>query len=89
MTVAMTAIMEERDITQTQIAETLGRSQNYVSGRLTGKHHLSVDIILAVAHLAHLTPRELMLLLTERMAAGPAPGTGSPSSPDAPASSLN
>ena len=70
--------MDERGITQTQVADVLDRSQGYVSHRLTGKNDLSMDIIVAVAQLSGLAPRALMVELTERTARGyePAPRTG-------------
>lgn len=81
MAASLLAIMEEREISQAQVARLLGRSEGYVSGRLIGKRHLSTDIIIAVAHLAHLTPRSLMVELTERMAREPVAGTASLPSP--------
>jgi transcriptional regulator with XRE-family HTH domain len=64
---ALRTFMGDRDITQQQVADALGRSQGYVSQRTSGRRDLSVDIIAAVAELAHLTPRALMVELTERM----------------------
>lgn len=75
-------LMAERGIRQSDVAATLGRSQQYVSDRMGGKHALGLDIMQAVAHLAHLTPRALMVELTERLAARPEPGTASLPSPD-------
>jgi len=75
MSRALQTIMSDRGITQTQIADVLGRSQNYVSGRLIGRHPLSNDIIIAVAHLARLTPRALMVEIAERMGQESDPGT--------------
>jgi transcriptional regulator with XRE-family HTH domain len=77
---ALQDFMRERDITQNQVAEFLGRSQGYVSHRTNGREALTVDIIGAVAVLAHLTPDALTLELAHRAASGPAPepaeGTG-------------
>ncbi|WP_402465669.1 helix-turn-helix domain-containing protein [Isoptericola aurantiacus] len=67
LTAALRSFMTEHGITQTQVGDYLGRSQNYVHGRLTGRNELSADIIGAVAVLAHITPRALMVELTERM----------------------
>jgi transcriptional regulator with XRE-family HTH domain len=64
---ALRTFMGDRGITQQQVADTLGRSQGYVSQRTSGRRDLSVDIVSAVADLAHLTPRALMVELTERM----------------------
>jgi transcriptional regulator with XRE-family HTH domain len=64
---ALRDVMTERDITQMQVAAALGRSQSYVSTRTSGRIDLSTDIIAAVASLAHLSPRALMVELTERM----------------------
>lgn len=72
---ALRGVMEERAITQMQVAETLGRSQSYVSARIIGKHPLSSDIIVAVASLAHLTPRALVVEMTERMGRASDPDT--------------
>lgn len=78
-------LMRERGITQQDVADVLGRSQGYVSQRTNGREVLGLDIIQAVAHLAHLTPRALMVELTERTARVAESGTESSSSPDAPA----
>lgn len=67
MSRALRAFMADHGITQTQVATALGRSQAYVSHRTIGRQDLSLDIIGAVAELAHLSPRGLMVELTERM----------------------
>lgn len=64
---ALRAFMADHEITQQKVADALGRSQGYVSHRTTGRQDLSIDIVAAVADLAHLTPRALMVELTERM----------------------
>jgi transcriptional regulator with XRE-family HTH domain len=64
---ALRDFMRERGITQQQVADRLGRSQGYVSHRTTGKQDLSIDIMYAVAELAHISPRALMVEVTERM----------------------
>lgn len=65
---ALVDYMAEHGVTQTAVAEAIGRSQGYVWGRLSGTYNLSVDIIGAVASLSHISPRALMVELTERMA---------------------
>jgi len=52
LSAALLAYMEERGVSQVQVAQVLNRSTAYVWGRLTGRHSLSVDIIGAVAVLA-------------------------------------
>lgn len=74
--------MREQRITQPQIADVLGRSQNYVSGRLIGKHHISADIIMGIATLAHVPPDQLMRELTDRAARKATSDTALPSSQD-------
>jgi len=74
--------MEERGVTQPQVAEILGRSQNYVSGRLIGKHHISADIIMGIAVAAQTPPDQLMRELTDRAALKATGGTETPASPD-------
>lgn len=64
---ALVDFMEDHGVTQVQVGAYLGRSQNYVYGRLRGRNDLSADIIGAVAVLAHITPRALMIELVERM----------------------
>lgn len=59
-------VMRERGITQTQVADRLGRVQGYVSERLNGHRAPETDLIDAVAALAHLTPHALMLELLAR-----------------------
>lgn len=72
---ALRDIMTDRGVSQNAVAERLNRSANYVSGRLTGKHALSVDIISAVASLAGVSDRALMTEIMTRIA-----GTGQGSS---------
>jgi len=74
--------MEDRGVTQPQVAEILGRSQNYVSGRLIGKHHISADIIMGIAIAAHVPPDQLMSELGDQAARMAAGGTETPASPD-------
>ena len=74
--------MKEHGITQPQVAATLGRTQNYVSGRLIGKHHISADIIMGIAAVAQVPPDWLMQELTRRAAQKTAGGTETPASPD-------
>lgn len=64
---ALRAFMADHGVTQQTVADRLGRSQGYVSQRTNGRRDLSIDIIAAVAEIAHLTPRALMTELTERM----------------------
>lgn len=67
ITRALLGFMSDHDISQAAIARQLDRSPAYVSGRMTGKLDLSIDIVGAVAQLARITPRALMVELTERM----------------------
>jgi len=59
LSAALLAYMEEHDISQVQVAKYLNKSRSYVWGRLTGRHALSVDIIGAVARIAHEPPEQL------------------------------
>ncbi len=45
--------MSDHGVSMSAVARHLDRSLNYVSGRLTGKHALSMDIIEAAAAVAH------------------------------------
>lgn len=68
VTAALQSYMDDHGITRTTVAKHLGRSASYVSGRMNGNHDVSIDIIAAVAELTHVTPRALMVEITERMA---------------------
>lgn len=70
MSEALKAFMLEHGVSQTQIAARLDRAQSYVSGRLNGAHDLSLDIINAVAVLAHITPDALWVELIARRSTG-------------------
>lgn len=70
---ALIAFMQEHGVTQTRVGELLGRSQSYVSHRLTGKNDLSVDIIGAVAELAGVTPIYLVDQLVRTVRQGDQP----------------
>lgn len=72
---AVRDIMADHGITQQQVADTLGRSQAYVSHRLIGRRELSLDIVQAVANLTHMSPRAVMVEVSERMSSAPAPTT--------------
>lgn len=65
-------VMLERGVKQIPLAEYIGRSQSYVSDRTSGKLPLGADIIAGVAHLAGLTPRQLVLILAGEDSAEPA-----------------
>lgn len=64
---ALRNFMDERDITVVQVARLLDRSHGYVSQRTTGRESLSLDIIQAVAELAHLEPQALMVDIQSRV----------------------
>ncbi|MCL1871034.1 MAG: hypothetical protein FWF90_11555 [Promicromonosporaceae bacterium] len=64
---ALRAFMDDHDITLVAVATYLGRTHGYVSQRTTGQGALPADIIGAVAVLAQLSPRSLMVELTARM----------------------
>ena len=76
MCAALRGLMSDRDVTQVSIARHLDRSADYVSGRLTGRHALSVDIISAAAALMGMSDRALMIAIMSRIAE-----TGQGSSP--------
>lgn len=65
-------VMLERGVKQIPLADHIGRSQSYVSDRTSGKLPLGLDIIAGVAHLAGLTPRQLVLILAEEDTGEPA-----------------
>jgi antitoxin component HigA of HigAB toxin-antitoxin module len=60
LTAALRAFMTDHGITQQAVALHLDRSKDYVSGRLSGRHALSVDIVTAVAQLAGLSDHAVM-----------------------------
>lgn len=64
---ALLAFMADHGVSQADVARRLGRSESYVSGRLTGKLDLSLDIMNAVAELTHISGYALMAELTARM----------------------
>lgn len=80
---ALRDFMTDHDLTVEQVARAAGRSPGYVSHRTTGRASLSLDIILAVAELAGISERALMIELTDRVgwepgvAAKVPPGTAS------------
>jgi len=80
LSAALLQYMEEHDVSQVQVAQLLNRSNAYVWGRLTGRHALSVDIIGAVAQLAHTPPDRLTgeLALRAASAAANQPEPGMP-----------
>lgn len=82
LSLAAQEFMKERGVTQPQVASTLGRTQNYVSGRLIGRHHISADIIMGIAVVAQVPPDWLMNELTQRAAQKAGAGTETPASPD-------
>lgn len=67
---ALRAFMADHRISQASIARLLGRSEGYVSQRMSGRLDLTVDIMGAVAELASVSPYALMAELTERMSPG-------------------
>lgn len=81
LSAALLEYMEERGVSQVQVAQVLNRSNAYVWGRLTGRHSLSVDIIGAVAVLTHEPADRLTAQLAVRAAGqgGNQPEPGSPS----------
>jgi transcriptional regulator with XRE-family HTH domain len=82
LSAALRDFMRERDLRLDDVAAVLGRSRAYVAARTNGSRDLSLDIVAAVAQLAHLTPYSLMVEVTARMhaagatAAGPTPAAG-------------
>lgn len=81
LSAALLEYMEERGVSQVQVAHVLNRSNAYVWGRLTGRHSLSVDIIGAVAVLTQEPADRLTAQLAVRAAgqAGNQPEPGTPS----------
>ena len=63
---ALRDVMTQHGITLDQVAAVLGRSRGYVSERTTGARELSLDIVVAVARLTHLTEHAVMVEVTER-----------------------
>lgn len=59
--------MRERGITTRAVADHMGRSNGFVSNRTSGKLPPDVDIIDAVADLAHMETRDLVVELARRM----------------------
>lgn len=82
LSLAAQEYMKEHSVTQPQVATVLGRTQNYVSGRLIGRHHISADIIMGIAAVAQVPPDWLIQELTQRAAQKAAAGTETPASPD-------
>ena len=76
MCTALRDIMREQGVSQAAVARHLDRTADYVSGRMTGRHALSVDIITAAAGLMGVSDRALMADMMTRVA-----GTGLGSSP--------
>src|SRR5690606_19673205 len=72
---ALRDYMKAHELTVEQVAEAAGRSPGYVSHRTTGRAPLSLDIVLAVAELTHISERALMIDLTDRVGWEPAPGS--------------
>lgn len=64
---ALRAYMEERGVTQRDVARFLDRSDSYVSARVLGKYDLSLDIVHAVAVLTGLSPQALVAEIMARM----------------------
>lgn len=80
MSQALLDFMEEKDVQQQQIARRLNRSNAYVWGRLTGRHNLSGDIVVAAALIAGMPPEQLWAELAVRAAqmSSPRPGGTAP-----------
>lgn len=64
---ALRDFMADHQISQADIARRLGRSEGYVSQRMSGRLDLTVDIMGAAADLAGVSAFALMGELTERM----------------------
>lgn len=64
---ALAEYMDDHGITQAAIARHIVRSDSYVSDRLGGKHHLSLDIVAGVAELSGVSMEALMVELVTRM----------------------
>jgi transcriptional regulator with XRE-family HTH domain len=78
---ALRNFMDEHDITLVQVARLLDRSHGYVSQRTTGRESLSLDIIQAVAELAHLEPQALMIDIQARVLRASGRGASSDTDP--------
>lgn len=75
LSAALRGYMTDHRVTRRDVAARLNRSADYVQGRISGKHALSVDIVSAVAELTGVSDRALMSEIMTRMA-----GTGHGSS---------
>ena len=65
---ATATFMVDHGITQTQVAQALGRAQGYVSEHLTGARAIELDLIDAVASLAGVSPYTLLAELADAAA---------------------
>jgi transcriptional regulator with XRE-family HTH domain len=70
MSRALANFMLEHGVSRSEVARRLDRAQSYVSGRLNGAHDLSLDIVGAVADIAHVSPDALWIELLSRKTTG-------------------
>lgn len=67
MCTALREVLAEHAVSQASIARHLDRSADYVSGRLTGRHALSLDIIKSAGVLTGMGERALMVEVMNRV----------------------
>lgn len=63
---ALRDVMAQHGLSLDQVAAVLGRSRGYVSERTTGTRELSLDVVVAVARLLHMTEHAVMVEVMER-----------------------
>lgn len=78
LSAALRDFMRERELRLDDVAAVLNRSRAYVAARTNGSRDLSLDIVAAVAQLAHLTPHSLMVELSARMSAASVAAAAAP-----------
>lgn len=67
VTRALSEYMTEHGVQRVDIARHIDRSPAYVGERLSGKRHLSLDILIGAAELSHVSTEALMIELVARM----------------------
>lgn len=70
MSAALVAWMSDHGVSRQRVAAYLDRSADYVGGRLSAKHDLSLDIIRAVAELSDTTPEALWIWMIANRSTG-------------------
>lgn len=70
---ALREVMERRGVTQTQVAEAIGRTQGYVSERVRGVRAPDTDVIAGVAQAAGVQPSTIASEVVATMRGGRVP----------------